>query len=216
MNRLFSLDSGVMRFLSKMADLMILNILYFVTCIPIITIGASTTALYYVTLKMVKDEESYLFREYFKSFRLNFKKATTIWVIFFLMGSLLTFDIFYFSNSGGGLAYFLKMIFITFSVIYLIILLYLFPLLAVFENKNSKIIMFSFVLAIRHFPTTLSLISIYILAGFLLYQYPFVSFIILALIAFTNSFFLRRVFDKYKPNEQDAKDQELNTEIEAK
>ena len=81
MGRIFSLDSPLFSFLNKVADLILLNILTMICCLPIITIGASMTALHYVVLKMVRDEESYIVRSYFKSFRQNFKQATIIWLI---------------------------------------------------------------------------------------------------------------------------------------
>ena len=68
MGRLFSLDSPLFSFLSKVADLILLNILVIICCIPVITVGASMTALHYVVLKMVRDEESYIVRSFFKSF----------------------------------------------------------------------------------------------------------------------------------------------------
>ena len=70
-----------MRFLSKVADMIILNILFLITCIPIFTIGASMTALYYVTLRMVSGEEGPVSKDYFRSFKQNFRQATVIWLI---------------------------------------------------------------------------------------------------------------------------------------
>ena len=72
MRNLFSMDSGIFRFLTRLADLMILNILFIVCCIPIVTIGASVTSLYYVTLKMAVNEEGYIAKAFLKSFRQNF------------------------------------------------------------------------------------------------------------------------------------------------
>ena len=80
MSKLFRMDSPLMRFLTKIADLMVLNILFCVTSIPLITIGASWTALYSVTLKMVRDEEGSVSRSYFRSFRQNFRQATLLWL----------------------------------------------------------------------------------------------------------------------------------------
>ena len=70
---LFNYDNPVWRFIGKLGDLIILNILWMITSIPIVTIGASTTALYYVTLKLVRDEDGYTIKSFFKSFRDNFK-----------------------------------------------------------------------------------------------------------------------------------------------
>ena len=67
--RIFDLDSPLMRVLTKMADLMLLNLLALICCIPIITVGASLTALHYVALKIVRNEEGYIIRTFFKSFK---------------------------------------------------------------------------------------------------------------------------------------------------
>ena len=81
MGRFFNLDSPVMVALTKMADLIIVNLLAFFCCLPIITVGASMTALHYVVLKIVRDEECYIVKSFFKSFKENFRQATVIWLI---------------------------------------------------------------------------------------------------------------------------------------
>ena len=63
---LFNMDNAFWRTMGKIADLIILNILFIICCIPIVTIGASYTALYTVMLKLVKNEEPYIFRGFFK------------------------------------------------------------------------------------------------------------------------------------------------------
>ena len=69
MGRFFSMDNKFFTFMNKVADLCILNIICLVCCIPIVTAGASITAMYYVTLKMVRNEEAYIVRSFFKSFK---------------------------------------------------------------------------------------------------------------------------------------------------
>lgn len=85
MGRIFDMDSPVMRFLGRLADLMILNLVTLLCCLPVVTIGASLTAMHYVLLKMVRNEESYIVRSFFKSFKENFKQATVIWLIILLL-----------------------------------------------------------------------------------------------------------------------------------
>ena len=72
MGSFFSLDSPLMRFLSRLSDIFILNVLFLLCCIPVVTIGASATALYTVTLKMARNEESYITKGFFKAFKSNF------------------------------------------------------------------------------------------------------------------------------------------------
>ena len=73
MGRFFNMDNKFFTFMGRIADLCILNIICLVCCIPIVTAGASITAMYYVTLKMVRNEEAYIVRSFFKSFKDNFK-----------------------------------------------------------------------------------------------------------------------------------------------
>ena len=89
MGRIFDMNNTFFRFMSKVADLCILNIICVICCIPVITAGASITAMYYVTLKMVRNEDAYIVRSFFKSFKQNFKQATIINLIMLLIGVVL-------------------------------------------------------------------------------------------------------------------------------
>ena len=85
-------DNPIMNAIGRIADFIILNVLWVICSIPIITIGASTTALYTVMLKIVKNEEGYIARDFFKAFRENFKQSTAIWLVFLLLGIILIVD----------------------------------------------------------------------------------------------------------------------------
>ena len=87
--KIFDLDSPLMNVLNKMADLMWLNILTLICCIPIITAGAAFTSMHYVALKIVRNEESYITRSFFKSFKTNFRQATLIWLMILLIAAVL-------------------------------------------------------------------------------------------------------------------------------
>lgn len=83
MNQIFSIDNRFIQLLNKIFCAAWLNILWFLCCIPIFTIGASTTALYYVSFKLVRNEEGNITKQFFTAFRSNFKKATLIWLPLF-------------------------------------------------------------------------------------------------------------------------------------
>ena len=82
MKNLLNLDSPFMIFFSNLTDVLILNVLCLVCCLPIVTIGPSITAMHYVTLKMARDEEGYVLKSFFKSFRENFKQSMIAWLGF--------------------------------------------------------------------------------------------------------------------------------------
>ena len=81
MTGLFNVDGPVLQFVNKIVYSVYLNILWFLCCIPVITVGASTTALFYVTLKISKNEEGNITKAFFRSFRQNFRQGTLIWLI---------------------------------------------------------------------------------------------------------------------------------------
>ena len=89
---IFNYDNPVWRFIGKLGDLIILNILWIVCSIPVFTAGASTTAVYYVTLKLVRDEDDSTIRSFFRSFKSNFKQATAKWLILLAAAIVLDFD----------------------------------------------------------------------------------------------------------------------------
>ena len=86
------MDNIFIRILSRIFDLIVLNILWVVFCLPIVTIGASTTALYSVTLKMVVNEEGYLIRDFWRAFKRDFKQSTSIWLLLLVLGIFFGID----------------------------------------------------------------------------------------------------------------------------
>ena len=86
---IFEEGSPFQRFLNKVADLLILNLITLVMCVPIITIGAALTAMHYVLLKMVRGEEGYIVKSFFRSFKREFGQATILWILFVALGALM-------------------------------------------------------------------------------------------------------------------------------
>ena len=131
---IFSMDSAFYRFISRLGDLMVLNVLFLIGCAGIITIGPSLTAMYTVLLKLVRNESGYIAREYWRAFRDNFRQAAVLWGISMLLGVLLYFDIIMSDLAGGAAAGGLKIVFLFFGMIYVSVLSYLFAVQSRFEN----------------------------------------------------------------------------------
>ena len=138
--KLFNLDSPVMVFLSKVANLMILNVLTIICCIPIFTAGAAITALYYVTIKMARGDDPYIIKGYFKSFKENFKQATIIWLIMLVILAIIAVDwrVTLVMMTGNS-AKIMKTVLFIVSFLLLLTGLYIFPVLSRFDNtvKNT-------------------------------------------------------------------------------
>ncbi len=97
---IFQPDNLFSEVMTKIFDILLLNILWLVCCVPIFTFGASTTALYYVMMKLVRDEENGIVRGFFKAFRENFRQSLPITGLFFLFAAVLTVDFHVLGQNG--------------------------------------------------------------------------------------------------------------------
>lgn len=171
--RIFDLDGPLMSFLNKIADLMILNILAIICSLPIFTAGAAFTALHYVSLKIVRNEEGYIVKSFFKSFKENFKQATVIWLIaLFAIGFLIT-DFWLITEYELELGYWFKVVLMAVFVLVVFTTTFVFPAMAKFTNTTMQTLKNAFAMSVLQFPKTILMIILYIappVAGIFFYQ----------------------------------------------
>lgn len=204
---IFNLDSPFMVFMTKVANLMILNILTLALCIPVVTGGAAVTAMYYVTLKMVKGEESYIVKGYFKSFRQNFKQSTIMWLILLAVSALLGLDMFLLSAViQVSYAKILLIIVFIISVFAVFTSLYMFPLLARFDNTIKNTVKNAFLMSLMNLPRTILILLIHLLPFLLvllsLSMMPLVFVLGFSSVAYFSSMLFGRIFSKFEPEEE--------------
>lgn len=214
MSSLFNMDSPVMRFLSRVCDIMILNILCIICCIPVITAGASITAMYSITLKMVRGEESYIFKGFFKAFKENFKQSTIIWIIMAALGIFIYMDYRATAFLPGNMGSIFQILIGALSILYFMVLVYIFPYTARFINDIKNIFKNSLLIAILNLPWTILLVVIPLGLGFitllttttLIYGSMIWLLLGFASVAYLCSIILRKVFEKYEPHEETEKE----------
>ena len=215
MDRLFNMDNKFFTFMGRVADLFILNVLCVICCIPIVTAGASLTATFYVAMKMVRNEESYITKDFFKSFKQNFKQATLINVIMLVTAVVLALDINIVKNIGGSLSKPLTLVFMAFAVVYTFIFLYIYPILAKFYNTTKNTFVNALLMSIRHLPYTILMTIISVLPFAVLFipntQIMFGALTIVivigpACVAYSNASFFVKIFDNYIPKEEKAEE----------
>jgi len=95
MSGFFNLENPVFQLLGKVCDMLFVSVVYIVLCLPIVTIGPANTALYYAIVKVIRRERGYIFREFFRSFKLNFKRGAIVGILLTLAMIILGFDILY-------------------------------------------------------------------------------------------------------------------------
>lgn len=203
------MDNVVVRALSKLGDMICLNVMWLICCIPIVTIGAATTALYTVMLKLVKNEEGYVFRGFLKAFKTNFKQSTVIWLIILILGIVWTVDFRVAGLMPGTAGIVLSAIFLVLGFILLSVMLYIFPLTARYENSIKATFKNALILTVAKLPYTLAMVVIVVVAVVvslwstvtIVFALPIWLIIGGALIAWANSYILRKVFVIFEGDE---------------
>lgn len=151
MARLFDYQNPIWRFMGRLADLFLLTFLWFLCSLPVITAGASTTALYYVALKMAKNEEGYICKTFFRAFIDNLKRAIGIWGIMLAAGGLLIVGYVQIFQSEGDLAALLFWQFMIFALLYLFIGTMVFPLAARLDVGIRGLLGMAFMVSLKNF-----------------------------------------------------------------
>ena len=152
-------DNIFIRMLSRVGDAMLLSILFVLSCVPIITIGAAFTSLYYTAMKGISGDDGYIWKFYTRSFKQNFKQATGMWLLFLVAFFILSVDIWFWMTqwkaTGNALAkpfLFVSVVLLTLAVMTFI---YTFALQAKFDNSWKVQLRNAFLMSIKNFPMTL-------------------------------------------------------------
>ena len=212
------MDNKFFTFMGRVADLIILNLLFLLCCIPIVTIGPAITAMYYVTMKMVRNEEAYIARSFFKSFKENFKQGLGIWLIALVLIILEFMDFIIMKQLSGGIYTIVKYGLLVIALILVMILQYVFPLLAKFVNTVKNTIRNALLMSLRHLPYTILMLLISIapivamLFNTMIFSYGILGSYFLGppCLAKSSTFFVK-IFDKYIPkdeSEEEEKDED--------
>ena len=210
MKKFFNLDSPFMVFLSNLVDVIILNIICLICCIPIVTIGPSITAMHFVALKMAKNENVYTVKTFFRAFKDNFKQSFIIWISFLVITIVCILDFKMLQTMGMSEN---KIFGIIIGTIYLFVCLtamYTFPIMSRFENTLSQTVKNAFFMCILNFGKTIVMAVVYIVPFVLL---PLginmiAAFLMLGLSgpAYINSYIWKSIFKKYEPEEEGGED----------
>jgi len=202
-------DNAVMRGLGRLCDFMILNLLWIIFSIPLFTIGASTTALYSVMLKVVKNEEGYIFKGFLVAFKDNFKQATLLWLPLSAIGIILMINFRLIREfQAGAVQVAFNIIFTIMSVLLIFVLMYIFPLIARYENTFKQSIQNALLLSIARLPYTILMLLVGAVAvvGTIIHP-PLAIFIWMivgvSIVAWVNSVLLRKAFSMLDPKEEE-------------
>lgn len=202
---MFSPDSKFMTVVSRFADLLLLNLVFLLTCLPVFTIGAAVTALYTMCFRLMREEYSRLLRSYFSAFKSNFRQATCIWLLLLLIVCPALFYFYVLFSMDSLLRYF-GFLFILISLLAAMTASYVFPWISQFENTTGQALKNALILSISHLPRTLAIVAINLVPAIVFFISPElflqVSFLWVALYsaaaAYMNTGLLWHVFKPYR------------------
>lgn len=198
----FNINGSFFQFMNALAEFILLNIVFIICCLPIVTIGPALSALYGVTIQEAKQEHGYVIKKFFKIFKESFLKSLLVSIIFFTLGFVVLFNLFFWGSLGTIFANFVFLLMTLLALILTIMIIYAFPLMARYENTLKNTLKNSFGIAMENRGYTLALLGIHgVTVGlcfFLSQMRIFMIFIGFAFIAYCNSFLFQRVFEKYE------------------
>lgn len=214
MSAVFNYDNRFAQGMNKLVNIFFISVLWLIWCVPIVTIGASTTAMYYTVNKVLRHNRSYVFKEFWGAFKSNFKQATILWLILLAVGVLMSVDAyimraFYAAGSPIGKMYVVFYILMVFEVVYSI---YIFANLARFENTNRQILKNAALMAIAHFPWSLLMLVLLALVLLLYILLPVLIIMLPAVYMLLCNLILEKIFRKYMSEESLLAEEERNRE----
>jgi uncharacterized membrane protein YesL len=191
--------------MSRLADVLLLGFLTLLCSLPIVTIGASLSALYYVLLRIARGTEEGIIRDYFKGFRQNFLKGTALWFIMAIIIAVFYADFVLLSSIAINYGDLVKILLAVLGAFLLMVGSYVFPMQAQFENSIFGTLKKSFLICVMNLPKSFILLLILLCPILILLFFPetiyFLPFVCIAVIPYLQTEILVRVFERYMPKE---------------
>ena len=200
---------GIHQYLEKIFDCIALNILWLLCCLPVITIGAATTALYYTAVKVLKMERGSVPAEFFRAFKQNFFKAAALWIFFALLLIIAGIN----RNIAGDIqnsytALFFVCLYTALGILVFAVMIHSFAALSRFEMDIFWIVKIALYMTVRYFYRTLALLVMLGAACAAVYYLPLLVLALPAPAVIAASFFIERSLVRHTPKPENDKDAE--------
>jgi uncharacterized membrane protein YesL len=218
MREFFSLEGSFNKYAGFVADMFILSFIWIFFSIPIITIGASTTALFYVSTRRIANREGYISSDFWSAFKSNFKRATLIWLVLMVLILVIIYNMWLAIENPdmlGAMGRFILPAQIVILLEVLFMAIYIFPVTARFDMGLLESVKSVFFMANRHFLTSVMCLGVLVGLVFSILLFEPILFLIPGIYAMISSYLIMRVFKKYRP-EMDRDPMLELQEIEAK
>ena len=218
MVKFFDPENKFWQFMNKITDVACISLLWAIVSLPVLTMGAATSAFYEFSLNQVRDTEGKIFSSFFASFRRHFKKATLLWILELLGLAFFGADLWAACNflmvKGGFFGSLVFGICLLLGVLFAVCFYYVYPLVAFYDFPIKKILGDSFIMAVGNLPVTLTLVLMTGIQAVLFYYLSGLYFFWQGLFIFFSSYFILGLFLKYTSKESEAAKQRNNCDDE--
>ncbi len=206
----FNIEGKMFSGLSKIFDIVFLSVLWFIFCIPMLTIGPATTALYYTTVKVIRKDRGYVWKEFWYAFKTNFVTGLIYTMVLGVAIVGLYYGLALTANSKDTMLQISHYTYIIVSFLLACLYVFLFPILSRFSLSRLQPMRMSLFLSIRHLLITVALLLLIYIGGVAVVMvYPLI-FIVPGAISFLCSLLIERVFKKYQPKlDEDTEEEDL-------
>lgn len=202
---MFSPDSKIMQVFSRIADLVLLNLLFLITCLPLFTVGAASAALYDMCFRLMREEYGGIFRGYFRAFKSNFRQGTILWLLLVLVAGPALFYLYVLFSLDSLLRY-VGFLFVILALLASMTASFVFPWISQFENTTVQALKNALILSLSRLPRALAVLVINLIPLIVWFISPGlflqVSFLWVALYfgaaAYMNTGILWHVFKPYR------------------
>ncbi len=208
LKNIFDMDNPIVRFMARVGDLIMLNALFLVCSLPLVTVGASLTAMLKIIQGYLTGSEPGMFRTFFRAWRQNFKQATLAWLLTAALTAVLGYNFFLIgANFTGAAAMALRYVMGALLVVVLAAAGYLFPLIARYDNTLWQHLINALSLAVAKLPFTLPVLALNVLPAVLawvslrVFMYSIAVWVLIgfAAICYLDCLILRPVLRKLEP-----------------
>lgn len=189
----------VMFTIGKLVDTFLLTLLWILFSLPIITMGAASTALSAVTLRMAAGEDLLVMRTFVKTFKQEFTSSLKVWLILLLVGVVLVGNYWFLMQLQGQLVTAFLGLMLVFTLIYFFVLVYVFPLIAKFNNTTGKYLLSALMMSIKHLPATIVIVLIFAVVCIGVSYFMPLLMISVGLFTMLSAYVLKAVLRKYIP-----------------
>ena len=208
MASIFGIDSAYGRFMNKVGDIILLSILWIVCSLPVVTIGTAACAAYYTAAKVLRHHNGYVSKEFFRSFKRNFRASIGLNLIYLVLAVMLVFNLMYFKGSATEISFYLRCEYIVLGFIIFGVMLYTYILLSRFELGSGKLFGMAFVICFRHLHITAALVGMCAAAAVLVYLMPWAVLILPGLAFYGMTFPAEHVMKKYMRRPESGSEEE--------